>query len=460
MRRSYTVNEPTNIELDQALNVRAPALHRLGQYYAGEQPLAYLSPEARKSIGQRFDRIAVNLPRLAVSAIAERLRVTGFTDAEGKRDATLWDAWVRSDLDQTSPSAHREALALGEAAVIVWARPDGKASVSIESGRQVAVFRDAGTREVLAAVKRWTELRPDGTEGATRWVVYRPDRIEHLVGDGAQITAAKVLRVVDNPLLAVPVVPLTNADRPLDVFGVSEFSDLIPVVDAINKLTADMLTASEFGARPRRWATGLELAEEPRLDDDGNPVLDGDGEPIMDVVNPVSETDRMMVNEASEGKFGQLPGADLTGYQTAVDVLLQQASAVSGLPGHYLGLNTTVPASADAIRAAEAALTARAEARQAVFGRAWEQVGRLILAVEHGGEVTDYSPRVQWADPATRSAAQEADAVVKLHAAGIITTTEARTRLGIDNPEDGPTQAPAAGPTPALENNVTQEDAA
>ncbi|MBD0862734.1 phage portal protein [Gordonia sp. zg691] len=454
------MTEPTNAELDQALNVRAPALYRLGQYYAGEQPLAYLSPDARKAIGQRFDRIAVNLPRLAVQAIAERLRVAGFTDAEGKLDRALWAAWVRSDLDQTSPAAHREALGMGESAVIVWARPDGKAVASVESGSQVAVHRDAGTHEVLAAIKRWTELRPDGTEGATRWVIYRPDRIEHLVGDGAQITAARILRVVDNPLLAVPVVPLTNADRPLDTFGVSEFADLIPVVDAINKLTADMLTASEFGARPRRWATGLELAEEPRIDDDGNPVLAEDGEPIMDVINPVSETDRMMVNEAPEGKFGQLPGADLTGYQTAVDVLLQQASAVSGLPGHYLGLNTTVPASADAIRAAEAALTARAEARQAVFGRAWEQVGRLILAVENGGEVADYSPRVQWADPATRSAAQEADAIVKLHGAGIITTTEARTRLGIDNPEQGPTQAPAAGPTPAPNTNVTEEAAA
>ena len=158
----------------------------------------------------------------------------------------------------------------------------------------------------------------------------------------------------------------------------------------------------------------------------------------------------MMVNEAAEGKFGQLPGADLTGYDVAMRSLLQQASAVSGLPGHYLGLNTTVPASADAIRAAEAALTARAEARQAVFGRAWEQVARLILAVENGGEVTDYTPRVQWADPATRSAAQEADAIVKLHGAGIITTTEARTRLGIDNPESGPASAPASTTTPAI----------
>ena len=458
------MTEVSNIELDRALDVRAARLHLLSQYYAGEQPLAFLSPDAKKQIGQRFDRIATNLPRLAVSAIAERLRVTGFIDADGRRDTALWEAWTRSDLDQTSPAGHREALAIGEAAVIVWANAAGKAVATVESGRQVAVYRDAGSGETLAAVKRWTDLAPDGTEKQTRWVVYRPDRIEHLVGDGASITGAKTTQVIDNPLLAVPVVALTNTDRPLDVFGVSEFQDLIPIVDALNKISADMLTASEYGARPRRWATGLELEEQPKIGDDGNPVLDEDGDPVMEVVNPIPEDSKLLINEGAEGKFGQLPGADLTGYDTAVRVLLQQASAVSGLPGHYLGISTSVPASADAIRAAEAALTARAEARQAVFGRAWEQVARLILAVEHGGEVADYTPRVQWADPSTRSAAAEADAVVKLHAAGIISTTEARTRLGIDNPEAGPASAPttpAAGPTPADENtNVTPEAAA
>ena len=36
---------------------------------------------------------------------------------------------------------------------------------------------------------------------------------------------------------------------------------------------------------------------------------------------------------------------------------------------HYVGVFTDNPASADALRAAEASLTARAEARQATFGR-------------------------------------------------------------------------------------------
>lgn len=429
------MTEPTQIELDQALDVRAARLHDLERYYRGSQALAYLSPEAKKALGSRFGVLGINYPRLSVLSIAERLRINGF-DLDGVRSPELWKSWLRLDLDQRAPVAHREALALGESAVIVWAGPDGRPTVSVESAHQVAVYRDAGTGQTLAAIKRWEDLAPDGTAKQTRYVVYRPDRIEHLVGDGASITAAKTTNVVDNPLLRVPVVALTNADRALDRFGVSEIDDLVPLVDALNKITADMLVASEYTARPRRWATGLELDEVPVLDEDGEET----GE--TEAVNPIAESDRMMVNEQPDGKFGQLPGADLAPYEQAVDILVQQIMAVSALPGHYVGITSANPASADGIRAAEAALTARAEAKQAAFGRAWEQVGRLILAVEHGGEVDDYAVRVRWADPATRSRAQEADAAVKLHAAGILSTEEVRESLGIDNPEHGPKAAP------------------
>lgn len=421
---------PSNQDLAQALDVRAPRLHLLERYYRAQQPLAYLSPEAKKALGARFGLLGVNYPRLAVLSIAERLRVAGFT-VDGTRSAEAWSLWLRADLDQRAPIAHREALALGESAVIVWADETGKATASVESAHQVAVYRDAGTGQTLAAIKRWEDLAPDGTAKQTRYVVYRPDRIDHLIADGASITAAKVVRSVDNPLLAVPVVPLLNADRALDRFGISEIDDLMPLVDGLNKTLADMLVASEYTARPRRWATGLELEERPKLDDDGNPVLDEDDEPILETVNPIDEGDRLMVNEAPEGKFGQLPGADLAPYEQAVDVLVQQIMAVSALPPHYVGISSANPASADGIRAAEAALTARAEAKAAAFGRSWEQVIRLMLAVETGSEVADHHVQVRWADPATRSKAQEADAAVKLHAAGILTTDEVREQLGL-----------------------------
>ncbi|MGV9482550.1 hypothetical protein ACWDNR_24455, partial [Gordonia aichiensis] len=34
-------------------------------------------------------------------------------------------------------------------------------------------------------------------------------------------------------------------------------------VDSLNKILVDMMTTSEFVGRPRRWATGIELEEDP-----------------------------------------------------------------------------------------------------------------------------------------------------------------------------------------------------
>ena len=71
-------------------------------------------------------------------------------------------------------------------------------------------------------------------------------------------------------------------------------------------------------------------------------------------------------------------------------------------------------------------MTARAEARQATFGRAWEQVARLMIAVRDGRDPNMIDDiRVLWADAATRSVAQEADAVVKLYQAGLLPTSYA-----------------------------------
>jgi hypothetical protein len=396
----------------------------LESYYTGKQPLAFLSPEAKAAIGDRFGIMSSNLPRLAVTALAERLRITGFR-VNGRPDAQLWADWLANDLDQMAPVAHREALLLGDSYVIVWADDRGRPKVSIESAKQVAVQRDPGTRRIVAAVKRWE------TSKTTEAVLYEADRIPRLRAGspGATVTGFETVKVLDNPFGVPPVVALRNSDRLLGA-GVSEIDDLIPLVDGLNKTLADMLVSSEYAGRPRRWASGIELVEEPVLNDDGTPVLDDAGEPVMATVNPFPEANRMMINEDPAGKFGSLPAADLKGYDSAVRVLLGQIAAVSALPAHYLGVLGDQPPSADSLRAAEASLTARAEARQATFGRAWEQVGRLMVAARTGADPETIDVAVQWADAATRSVAQEADAVVKLHAAGLLPADYALARLG------------------------------
>ncbi|MEK4240814.1 phage portal protein [Janibacter sp. FSL W8-0316] len=401
----------TLTKLIQRLDEHEPRATLLDRYYAGEQPLAFLSPEAKTALGDRLTTMSSNVCRVAVSALSERLRVTGFTRS-GQADSALWTAWARNDMDQLAPVAHREALIHGRSYALVWADRLGRSQVTVESARQVTTLRDPATREVVAAVKRWSDGK------VSRASLFEPDRITTFISDSG-VAGWRTLETIDNPFGVVPIVPLVNTDRLLDVDGRSELADLLPLVDALNKLLADMMVASEYYSRPRRWATGLEL----ELDDEGN------------AVNPIPEGNRTMVNESPEGRFGSLPGSDLAAYESAVTLLTSQIMAVSSLPSHYLGVLSSQPPSADSLRAAEASLTAKAQSRMATFGRSWEQVARLVVAADTGVDPESVDVAVQWADPGTRSIAQEADAVVKLHAAGILPTTFALAKLGYTDDE-------------------------
>lgn len=412
MRKVLTVN--ALIHLTTRLDETQARLRMLDLYYAGEQPAAFLPPEAREELGRNFGTIAVNLPRTIVGALAERLRPTGFTGLD------VAESWARNDLDQRAGIVHREALCLGRSAVIVWGDGAGNATVTAESAHQVAVQRDPVTGTVTAAVKRWVA---DGHAWAslftpTEVIVHRS---KARVADPAALPATgwDVYETHNNPLRVVPVVPFVNSDRLRDHDGRSAFADAIPLVDGLNKLLLDLLISSENYSKPRRFATGVTVAE----DDEGNPI------------NPFPPGDRMMIEESHEARFGSLPASDLASYQAAVAVLTQQLRTVTGLPSHYLGIESSQPPSADALRADEAGLTARVEAVQQSFGPSWEEVARLIHAVENGTDPRALHPRVVWADPATRSIAQSADAAVKLFAAGLLPATHALARLGYTSEE-------------------------
>ncbi len=429
-------------QLLQKLDGPAAKYHLWDQHYAGESPLSYLAPAALEALGNRLRKVSVNIPRLLVDSVAERLRVTGFSGVD------IMDEWTRLDLDQTSRIAHREALVLGSSWAIVWGDRLGRPSVTIESAHQMSAIIDPGTRRIQYAVKRWED------DKQTHAVVYGPDEIVRYRAEqtGATIHGFTVVDRIANPLGVPPVVRFSNAARLLDD-GVSEMADVLDLSDALMKLVTDMLVASEFGARPRRTATGVELVEEPAVDDDGEPVLDEEGQPVMVEASPFPEGHRMLVSENHEARFGQLAGADLAGYENAIGVIMRSISAVSGLPEHMLGIGGDNPTSADSIRASEAALTARAEARQAQFGQGWEDVARLVVAVRDGVDPQLIGTvRTEWADASTRSEAAAADAVTKLYQAGLLPAAYALKRLGYSDAdlEEIATARAAAAPRPEV----------
>ncbi len=402
-------------KIDEAV----PTLARLDAYFRGEQPAAFLAPTARAALADRLRVLAVNYPRLAVLSLAERLTVTGFRTEgpDAAPDAALWRSWRANGMEDGAGQAHVDALVYGRSFVIVWAGPTGP-RVTVESARQVAVAHDPASRQVTAAVKRWA------AGGKAHAVVYEPDVIRrytsesNVVEAGAiPLTGWHVVETIPNPLGTVPVVPIVNRGRLLDVDGVSEMADVLDLADALNKVMSDAMVTSEFYARPRRWVTGLEILE------------DAAGQPV----NPFSdELGRVWQSESPETKFGQFDATRLDGYSDLAAVITQQIGAVTGLPAHYLGLNGDQPPSADAIRSAEASLVARAIARQRTFGQAWGDVARLIVAVRDGTDPAgiDIDIETVWDNPETRTPAQTADAASKLVAAGILPVSEALAQLG------------------------------
>ncbi|QNN63999.1 phage portal protein [Leucobacter denitrificans] len=379
--------------LSAKLDESQSRLSQLDAYYEGRQPAAFLSPKSREALGSRLKVLGINFPRLLVSSVAERMQVTGFRAiGEDAADDQLWRIWQANDLESQAHLAHVDALTYGRSFVFVWAGATGPL-VTVESARQVSVATDPATGVVRAAVKRWE----DGKDHHA--VVYEADKITRYQG---KENALKVTEIIDNPLGEVPVVPLVNRARLLDVEGSSEMADILDLTDGLAKIMSDAMVSSEYFARPRRWVTGLEVVE----DDDGNPI------------NPFSnEGDRLWQSEDPATKFGQFDGARIDGYGDLVAILTQQIGAVSGLPPHYLGLNGDQPPSADAIRSAEASLVAKVISKQRTYGRAWAKVADLVLKVRDGHNTRDFE--TLWASPETRTPAQVADAAAKLAGMGV-----------------------------------------
>lgn len=391
--------------LSEKIDTTGHDLHVLDEYWNGTQPAAYLSPEAREALGNRLRGLSVNLPRLAVTSLTERLQVNGFkADGDDSADESLWRIWRRNSMEEMSVQAHTDALVYGRSFVMVWAGPDGQPVISVESPRNTAVTYDPATRQVVAGMKRWAE---NGTGHA---YLYLPDRIiryqsEATITDQVfPTTGWRAVETLANPLGIPPVVPIVNRGRLHQLDGVSEMQDILDLADALNKLTSDMMVTSEFFARPRRWVTGLELVE----DDDGN------------AINPFSdEAGRLWQSEDPQTRFGQFDAARLDGYADAAKLLTQQIGALSGLPPHYLGLHGDQPPSADSIRSAESSLTSRCYTLQRSFGMAWADVIKLVVAVRDSTDPATLDYDTLWASPETRTPAQAADAAVKLVQIGV-----------------------------------------
>lgn len=380
------------------IEMRQIRLYEADRYYEGTQPLAFLSPQAKKALGNRLAAISANYVRLATDSLAERLTVDGFKIGSESLES-VWADWQRCGMERGSKIAILEALVLGQSFVTVWAGSNGDPAITVESPREMAITRHPITHEITSALKRWRD-----DQGVARAVLFQADRItlwkgpEVPEGGSLPTTGWHYSDTYPNPLGVVPVVDLTNSGRLFDFDGTPEAKGIWGLVDALAKLLADVMVGSESTALPRRWATGLQVIE----DAEGNPV------------NPFSqEPGSVWQSEDPETRFGGFPEPKLEAYDTLISMLIRQIGAISGLPDHLIGVKDTDPSSAEQIRAAESSLVARAYSHHTIFGPAFARVAALAEAIRSGGRVRS-DLRTVWKSPESRTRAQEADAAAKL----------------------------------------------
>lgn len=386
----------------ERIEQRAATLKSLRDHWNGRPDTAFLSKKSRDALEDTLSRLSVNFPRLLVSSYVDRMNLSGFKLYDGSAAPKAWSRHRRAGLTSRADLIHTDRLMYGAAYVTVWPEATGPAAV-LDNPFTMTVDTDPLTGTVSRAVRTWKH------RGAAHALVIEAGSVTRWRSDAPDTGAAGLWYRVPGPELSpwsadgiVPVVPFIRRMSTDDQDGTSIAADILDLTDAENKLMGDAMVTSESYARPRRWATGLEIQE------------DEDGEPI----DPFGR-DRSLQSEDPETKFGQFDPARLDSYADMSATITQLIGAMTGLPPHYLGLHGDQPAAAEGVRAAEAQLTLRVTSELDQMTAPWGRVATLIDLADNRDVLTPSEYIAEWKSPEIRTPGQDSDSASKLHSIGV-----------------------------------------
>lgn len=399
------------------LTRRAARAEVWSNYYNGNVPLKFASPEFKGVAGALFDDFSDNWCQVVPDATVERMVPIAFRLNDGTMDTKAWDAWRRNECDVEVGLAFLEALIAGRSFGLVW-KPDGiNTEITFHDVRQAIVDYVPGKRRVRrAGLLVWR----DGDQ--ERASLFYPDAVflfvrvadapfGYAVDNGAGWMSAGTLA---NPLGVVPLVALENRAR-LRGKPTSEIASVAPLQDSVNTLWAHLMTAADDRAVPARAVLGMDRPTKEILDPETGEVIGEEDLPIDRF-----RRDRLLWLEREGASIAEFSAADLTNYTSVIETAVRHIAAQTRTPPSYL-TGEMVNISADALVASEAGLVAKVQERQRYFGAALRELMRLeALAAGDPARAEALSMgSVVWRDAQFRSEAQYADALTKYKAINV-----------------------------------------
>lgn len=382
-------------------------------YVRGRHALAFATAKWKTEFGKLFGKLRNNYCRRVVETLSDYVRFEAVETGNESADSTLSAWFALQRIDAVQDRIHTDAFQYGEAFGIVSVDPADEKRLRFyrqQPGTVAAAYDPEQPDRLLVALKLWRTLGNSWRlnvytlDGVYR---YETGKVRRPVGSEAENpTALAPARVTAfRPLLVEPFVA-NLLDGRLPVFHwpnvdedgvepVSELDDVIPLQDALNKLLADAMVASEFQSFRQRWATGIEAEIDEKT---GKPKpLDLD-----------TGANRLLFSDSKDARFGEFGQLDVTGPLKAMNDLRLEIARVSRIPPHHLSMVDNFP-SGEALKTAEAPLQAKISDRVRRWGNVYEDLASYVL--EAMGESVDASTlSSKFGDTTPRSRKEEAEA--------------------------------------------------
>lgn len=388
-------------DLQQRLSVCASANRVALRYYEGDHKPAHYGIAVPPTM--RNLEIRLGWAGKVVDVNNSRLDFQGWASEDKDDPFGLQEIYRANSLDVVSHQAHLDALIFGTAFVVVGTGAEGEPDplITVHSPTAMTANYSLRTRRITSAFSYYS----DSLSGEVTATLYLPNQTVTLAADRG--SALQVVGRDVHNLGRVPVVLLANRARSNRPFGRSEITKSIrSSQDEGVKASINMSVNSEFFAAPQRYVLGAEQSA----------FADGQWKAVQNRLLAITATE-----DGQEVKVGQFPQSSPEPYINVINQLARQVASDADLPVRYFDENRNAPTSADAIRADESALVARAKRKQKEFGKGWLEVAELALLIRDGALPDGFDKvRTLWAPPATPTVAASTDAAVKLAAAGIV----------------------------------------